>query len=187
MSMYSNEYHRCIVELFRLFVHASNDGATGSRFELAVRETAEAHSRLRRLVHQMELEYPEHPLPLCALLTPLVMVANETLPLLPGQTQSSDEVFYFCLSLKLMRRMLNAYPVARFFLLGIRQISHRLNIELPPEALRVIEDLDQDGRIPQPVNSFFPLHLDLLVSDMERAKLSSLIAESGLDSIGRGR
>ena len=83
----------------------------------------------------MELEYPEHPLPVCALLTPLVMVANETLHLLPGQSQSSDEVFYFCLSLKLMRRMATAYPVARFFLLGIQQISHRLDIELPPEAL----------------------------------------------------
>ncbi|EME40109.1 hypothetical protein DOTSEDRAFT_28026 [Dothistroma septosporum NZE10] len=182
-----NEYHRCVVDLFRPFVHASKDGTTGRRFEHAVRETDESHSRLRLLIHQMELEFPHHPLPICALLTPLVMVANETLPLLRGKGETSDEVFYFCLSLKLMRRMVNPYPVARFFLLGIHQIAHRLNIDLPDEALRIIKNLDPERRTPQPVNSFFPLHLDLLASDMERAKLSSLIAESGLDSIDRGR
>lgn len=157
------------------------------KFQPAHDHSKESHLQLRRLIHQMELELPDQPICLHMLTTCLITVANDALSSLKGKSEASDESFYFCLCLKLIRRMAEAYPVARYLILAFKQIARRLRTELPSEAKAIVEGL---GRTAQPIftlQSALPVHLDFVDTDLEAASLQALCEESQGLAVGRAR
>lgn len=183
---FSCDYHRCVLDLFRPFVNNHDESSSGDITERVRSVTNESHNQLRLLVHQMELQQPGLPVTLSTLVTPLVSVANETLTLMRHQGPDSDEAFYFSLCVKLMRRMVVPYPLMRFLILGLQQIAARQGVNLPSEAIEVVDDLGRERRRSFPLNSAYPIHHDLLITDLEAARLQSLIDETDSMNLALG-
>ncbi|KAF2169559.1 hypothetical protein M409DRAFT_52093 [Zasmidium cellare ATCC 36951] len=166
-----------VIELFKPFVAADNEPQAQIKFKPAHDHTEQARLQLRLLVHQMELELPDLPFSLYYLTTSVMFVANDTLMALKGKPDVSDESFYFCLCLQLMRRMANAYPLARYLIIGFQQVARRIGVELPSQAAAIVKSL---GPVTQPTltpSSELFVQLDLAATDPELSTLQRLNEE----------
>lgn len=98
----------------------------------------------------MELQQPGLPITLSTLVTPLVLVANESLASMRRDGPGSDGAFHFSLCLKLMRRMVSPYPLMRFLMLGLQQVAVRQVVALPTEATDLVDSIrrEKSGSLP---------------------------------------
>lgn len=125
----------------------------------------------------MELELPNLPISLHFLASALVFVANDALVELKDKSEASDESFYFCLCLQMMRRTVDAYPLARFLIVAFQQIARRIGVALPSKARGIVESL---GPVAQPAlvpNGDLPVQLDLVGSNVQASTLQRLNEE----------
>lgn len=175
--MSSSDYHRCVIDLFKPFVVVDADLQAQSKFKPAHEHTEDSRLQLRLLVHQMELELPDLPISLHFLASSLVFVANDALVELKNKSEASDESFYFCLCLQMMRRTVDAYPLARFLIVAFQQIARRIGVVLPSKARGIVESL---GPVAQPAlvpSGDLPVQLDLVASDTQASTLQRLNEE----------
>lgn len=148
-----------------------------NKLKAAHEHTEDSRLQLRLLVHQLELELPNLPISLHFLASSLVFVANDALVQLKGKSEASDESFYFCLCLQMMRRTVDAYPLARFLIVAFQQIARRIGVELPSKARSIVESL---GPVAQPAlvpSGDLPVHLDQVASDVQASTLQRLNEE----------
>lgn len=173
----SSDYHRCVIHLFKPFADVETDHQAQAQFKPAHDHTEASRLQLRLLVHQMELELPNLPISLHFLASALVFVAHDALLVLKGKPEVSDESFYFCLCLQMMRRTVDAYPLARYLIVAFQQIARRVGVDLPTKAQAIVESL---GPVIQPTlvpNGDLPVQLDLVASNVEASTLQRLNEE----------
>lgn len=152
-------------------------------FDPAYRHTLASNTQLRLLTHQVELQYPRMPIALSALVMPMLIICNDTLPHALSKGVNSDECFYFCLCLRMMYRMSGAYPLMPLLMRGLQQVAARKGVILPQEAQELMKSLGKGKRPEVAVRSTFPVDLDLMSTDLQASQLQSLVDEAGHLSI----
>lgn len=171
------QYHCVVAELFRPFVGEMPRAPLPSTPSIFPDEQAFASmEHLRRLVYQYVSRYDGPPVSF-SILGGLLCVTYAAI----RRLDDTEWRFFFGVSIKFLGEMVDYFPVARFILQGIYQSSSRTGVTLPPEALSVFEYFNGSiNRVrANDVESSYPVDLDLSLTDLEGARLSNLIKNTG--------
>lgn len=119
------------------------------------------------------------PIAFSALIGPMLAICNDTLPHALGKGEGSDECFYFCLCIRLMHRMSEAYPLMPLLMRALQQVARRKGVGLPRKAQDLIKSVGRKMHAGAVVRSAFPVDLDLMGTDLQASALQKLVEEEG--------
>jgi hypothetical protein len=133
--------------------------ASAAAYELACNAHSASNRQMRYLLQELDRQFPALPLPL-GTISPLVIVAYDCISHMPRASGSaspestttsasstfsphqsppisamssfeSDETYYFCLCLRILRRMCEPFGITRSIMLALFQVARRQRVELP--------------------------------------------------------
>lgn len=145
--------------------------------EKVVRVSVASHRQVRFLLQELDRQFPDVPLPLGTTI-PLILVGHDTTLHLARDPDNREHVYYFCLCLRMLLRMAEAFAVAPVIMQGLLRIARRQGVVLPLEA-KEIECMLRHTRFAIPkaanIHCSLPIDLGLMQTDDQGSRLESII------------
>ena len=145
----------------------------------ALKVSVASHRQIRFLLQELDRQFRDLPLPL-ETLTPLVLVAHDTITHLANDPENREHIYYLCLCLRILLRMAESFAIVPFVVQGILQVAKRHKVEFPTEARAIADSLKHDrfrGAPATTVKTTLPIDLGLMQSDEEASQLRNIIKE----------